>query len=187
MEAQFGRTFAQYPEAQTERLTEANAHRRLRKARSVILMERKGKYIYGRLDLIAFLKRIWPLDQMPSNDSRFDTAEGDIWQHMINNEDWDYDYLFNNRLGLRGSSDDQFFRFLEEMVHPIVRPPDDQEEYASVINNHIMRDGFKLQAHEQISGYQVYRVVRIGSARVEQNVKNLIFAADGPNTTLSDT
>ncbi|MGM1020416.1 MAG: hypothetical protein ACQEXV_07705 [Bacillota bacterium] len=31
---------------------------------------------------------------MPSTDSRFKTASGDIWQHMINNSDWDEVYLY---------------------------------------------------------------------------------------------
>jgi hypothetical protein len=36
---------------------------------------------------------------MPSTDSRFQNAEGDIWQHMVNNSDWDYQYLlYNSRL-----------------------------------------------------------------------------------------
>lgn len=40
---------------------------------------------YGRLDEIPFLKRIYNLSQLPSNDSRFANAEGDIWQHTMNN------------------------------------------------------------------------------------------------------
>jgi hypothetical protein len=37
--------------------------------------------LYGRLEEIAFLSRIWDLDSMPSFDGRFDNATGDIWQH----------------------------------------------------------------------------------------------------------
>jgi very-short-patch-repair endonuclease len=135
--------------------------------------------VSGKLDLVDFLKRAWPLDQMSSTDARFDTAAGDIWQHMVNNDDWSYDYLFGPYLGLMQGSDDQFLRFLEQIVHPLVRGPSDQEQYVSAINKHLARDGFKLQAREQISGYPVYRVVSIGPG-VEERVKNLIFAADGP-------
>lgn len=145
-----------------------------------VLMERKGKWIHGRLDLVAFLKRLWPLDEMPSTDGRFDTAAGDVGQHMINNNDWDYDFLFDGYLGLMGGSDEQFLRFLEEMVHPIVRLSDEQEEFVTTINGYLSKDGFILQPREQISGYSIYRATRLGSSRVEQNVKNLIFAADGP-------
>ncbi|MGB8646505.1 MAG: hypothetical protein WCF84_14800 [Anaerolineae bacterium] len=134
---------------------------------------------WGRLEMITFLKRIWPLEQMPSTDSRFETAEGDIWQHMVNNDDWDLDYLFDY-LGLTGGNDDEFLRFLEEVTHPVVRLPPEQDEFVAFINKHLTKDGFELQPRDQISGYPIYRGVKLGSSGVAQNVKNLIFAADGP-------
>jgi len=33
----------------------------------------------GKLDLLSFLNRIWPLSEMPTNDYRFSDASGDIW------------------------------------------------------------------------------------------------------------
>ena len=51
---------------------------------------------HGRLDLISFLKRIWELSSMPSTDHRFKDAEGDIWQHLINWADWEYEYLLSS-------------------------------------------------------------------------------------------
>lgn len=39
---------------------------------------------HGKLEIISFLKRIWPLDQMPSTDRRFRNATEDIWQHTVN-------------------------------------------------------------------------------------------------------
>jgi very-short-patch-repair endonuclease len=146
----------------------------------LILLEKNSRvFISGRLDLTTFLKRTWPLEQMPSTDSRFRDAEGDIWQHMVNNSDWDYYYLFNY-LGLTKGSDDQFLRFLEELTHPVVRSPEQQSEMVALINKHIERDGFILRAVDQISGFPIYRAGRIGLARVQGSVKNLIFAADGP-------
>jgi very-short-patch-repair endonuclease len=145
----------------------------------ILAEENSAKRISGRLDLTTFLKRIWPLEQMPSTDSRFENAEGDIWQHMINNSDWDYYYLFNY-LGLTSGPDENFLRFVEELTHPVVRPPEQQEELVNLINKHLEKDGFKLQAVDQISGHPVFRAVRIGLARVQGKVKNLIFAADGP-------
>ena len=44
---------------------------------------------YGKLSEINFLKRIYDLKALPSCDSRFDDAEGDIWQHTINNDDYE--------------------------------------------------------------------------------------------------
>lgn len=47
---------------------------------------------YGRLNEIEFLKRIYNLKKMPSTDSIFENAEGDIWQYTLNNDDWDEDH-----------------------------------------------------------------------------------------------
>ena len=43
----------------------------------------------GRLDEQNFLKRIFDVDAMPSHDGRFRTASSDIWQHRVNNNDWE--------------------------------------------------------------------------------------------------
>jgi hypothetical protein len=78
----------------------------------------------GRLEEVAFLARIWPdLQSMPSTDSRFPNAPGDIWQHRVNNYDWDDDWVFDDpRFNLRGGSDERFVDFLSQMLHPLVRP-----------------------------------------------------------------
>lgn len=144
----------------------------------ILLEENQRKFIHGRLDLVDFLKRIWPLEKMPSTDPRFKTAAGDIGQHMINNYDWNYNQLFDECLNLLHGPDIVFLKFVEEATHPLVRVPEDQDLFVSTINEHISKDGFKLHPLEQISGYPVYRAIRTG-ARVKQRVKNLIFAADG--------
>lgn len=74
----------------------------------------------GRLDMISFLKRVWPLDSMPSEDSRFETVEGDIWQHTVNNNDYDESELLYRRLGITDIPDEQFARFLEACLNPVV-------------------------------------------------------------------
>lgn len=145
----------------------------------LIIGEEAGKYFWGKLDFIEFLKRIWPLDNMPSLDPRFKTATEDIHQHMIRNTDWSDHYLFEEYLGLSKSSDEQFLRFLEQLVHPIVRTPENQQEYVSIIDHHLRNDGYQLAAREQISGYPIYRVIKLATG-VNEKVKNLIFAADGP-------
>ena len=47
-------------------------------------------YYYGRLDEIEFLCKLYPLNEMPSNDNRFENARDDIFQHTVNNDDWDF-------------------------------------------------------------------------------------------------
>jgi hypothetical protein len=41
--------------------------------------------VEGGTDLMSFLGRVWPLEQMPSEDYRFKTASGDIHKHMVMN------------------------------------------------------------------------------------------------------
>jgi hypothetical protein len=68
---------------------------------------------HGRLDETGFLGRIWDLGDMPSTDGRFKDAARDIWQHRVNNYDWDDDWVFtDSRFDLMHGPDEAFLRFL---------------------------------------------------------------------------
>jgi hypothetical protein len=115
---------------------------------------------YGKSDLISFLKRTWPLSQMPSHDPRFKDAEGDIWQHSINNDDWTEQELLWNRLKIGEIPDEQFARFLEARVHPLVCPDRERLEYlAESFNKELKNDRFVMQKASEISGRPIYKVV----------------------------
>ncbi|MGG1880698.1 hypothetical protein ABDI30_24490 [Paenibacillus cisolokensis] len=144
--------------------------------------------IAGKYDLIEFLNRIWDLDSMPSKDSRFENATGDIWQHMINNDDFDEVYLYEKYLELMTATDEVFIKFLEQVVHPLVRHQDEQDEYIQFINKHLANDGYKFSLADNISGFPVYRIDEALDG-VKGSVKNLIFAAVGqkPEIVISDS
>ncbi|MEA5550526.1 hypothetical protein VB713_05955 [Anabaena cylindrica UHCC 0172] len=139
--------------------------------------------IHGKLDLIDFLKRIWSLDTMPPSDKYFKSATQEITQRMVMTHEWDYHHLFNSYLGLTDSSDEILFRFIEEVTHPLVQELEIQKFLVNLINNHLVKDGYRLEAKEEISGLPIYKVVKIGSG-VSGNIKNLIFAANGPKPEL---
>ena len=87
--------------------------------RRKIVQALAGVCWYGDLDEIEFLSRLYKLDQLPSNDERYKDAAGDIYQHRMNNEDWDDLWIFSDdRFDLRTGSDETFLRFLAESVHP---------------------------------------------------------------------
>ena len=111
---------------------------------------------HGRLDYMDFLKRVWSLDEMPSEDHRFNTATTDIATHM-GFGDWDNSHLLLERLRLARGPDDEFLRFLEAVVHPLV-VPDESEALALVaaINRSLERDGYHLVEVDRISGKRVY-------------------------------
>lgn len=110
----------------------------------------------GRLEDIDFLKRLYNLESIPSNDPRFENAELDIWQHTVNN-DWDSDWVFKDpRFGLHSGSDAPLLRFLVEMVHPAVRTADDVSTLVSGLNEALAPDGYELYEQSMISGRPIF-------------------------------
>ena len=120
---------------------------------------------HGRLDCLDFLKRVWPLDEMPSQDSRFKTATADIATH-VRFGDWDDAHLLLERLSLARDADDRFMRFIEMVVHPLVVP--DETEAVSLVravNGHLEGDGFHLVETDRISGKPAFGVRTVSFVR----------------------
>ena len=120
---------------------------------------------HGCLDCIDFLKRVWPLDEMPSEDHRFRTATHDIATHM-GFGDWDYSHLLLERLKLAGGPDDDFLRFIETAVHPLVVPDETAAlSLVAAINGPLERDGYHLAETDRISGKPIYGATPTGFVR----------------------
>lgn len=133
----------------------------------------------GKLDTISFLKRIWPLESMPSQDSRFGNAEGDIWQHTVNNNDYDDSTLLYQRLKVTSIPDEQFIKFLETCMLPIVaRDPGRIEELAAMFNGYLPHDGFRAEAVGVVSGRRIFKIVNAtGAAGVTQTYEIVLSFA----------
>ena len=106
-----------------------------------------------------FLNSIWNLSEMPSEDSRYSNAEGDIHQHMINNSDWDFDYLFEKRLKLY-DDDTIFIKFSEAVISPSYR-----KNYMEIvglvveINDILEKDKLQLSIYEYAeNGFPIYKI-----------------------------
>jgi hypothetical protein len=114
----------------------------------------------GRLDQEAFLDRVVDLDSLPSTDSRYDTARGDLRQHTLNNDDWDADWVFSYEpLALVAGPPNRFVRFLEELVHPVVRPDTDEARaLVTELNDLIRPDGVALTEVGKIGNRSVWKV-----------------------------
>lgn len=112
----------------------------------------------GRLDEDDFLSRLYDLNSLPSDDTRFESAAGDIWQHQVNNRDWNADWVFyDSRFNLLRGSDEEFLRFLCETIHPSVRPnTEEAQRLAELYNEQLRRDGWELYARNEISGRPVF-------------------------------
>jgi hypothetical protein len=107
---------------------------------------------------IDFLGRLYDLKSLPSYDTRFETADGDIWQHRQNNFDWPDDWIFGDpRFNLIGCPDAEFLRFICEMVHPVVRP--DAIEASAIVshlNEQLELVGWRLVEDQKIAGRAIY-------------------------------
>lgn len=112
----------------------------------------------GRLDESEFLSRIYELTALPSTDGRFPNAAGDIWQHRVNNYDWDEYWVFHDsRFGLMNGDDEMLLRFLCETLHPVVRSdPTEVERLRQTFNEHLAKDGFQLVERTRMSGKPVF-------------------------------
>jgi len=108
----------------------------------------------GVLDDLDFLERIFDLSALPSHDNRFPNAAGDVWQHRINNDDWEDDWVYSDpRLDLVGCPTPTFLQFLCEMVHPVVRP--DTEEAMKLVghfNDQLRQEGWELCEAARMAG-----------------------------------
>ena len=120
---------------------------------------KKATYIYyGRLTEVDFLKKIYPIDTMPSTDSRFPNAGADIWQHTVNNDDWEPDWIFDDdRFGLLKGDDETFLNFICAVFHP-----ENRYEQGYWINclekiKPLLRaDGYEIYECDTISNRSVY-------------------------------
>ncbi len=118
----------------------------------------RGVDIYGRLEETEFLSRLYDLEKLPSSDSRFKDAAGDIWQHRVNNYDWEDGWVFDDsRFNLRDGDDEILLRFLGEIVHPVVRPDIlESTQLVQQLNQCLENDGFRLVEATRLSGKPVY-------------------------------
>jgi len=117
----------------------------------------------GRFGEHEFLARLYNLKEMPSTDNRFSDAAGDIWQHRVRNpDDWADDWVFyDRRFQLLQVPDEEFLRFLCEMVHPLVQPdPREVERILEIVNPLLARDGWEIREQTRVSGRPIFAAVR---------------------------
>jgi len=113
---------------------------------------------FGRLEEHEFLTRLYDLKEMRSLDSRFYDAEGEIWQHTVNNDDYPNDWVFmDERFQLANGTDEIYLKFISEIFHPEVRIEKGfWKELLSEINQLLQNDGYELYPAEKISNRDIY-------------------------------
>lgn len=126
-----------------------------------------GISLSGADDLIDFLRRFWPIDQMrgPGNegwDTR--TLAETLVQHAVRNDDWTNEGIME-AVGARTTSQTTLFDFLEAVVHPEIREATEQGALIECLNPILQRDGFAFAHSGAMSGYPVYAIRPFESIR----------------------
>jgi len=115
---------------------------------------------------------------MPSSDSRFKDAYGDIWQHRINNFDWENDWIFtDNRFNFSNCDDATFLMFLCEMLHPIVRSDTTEvTKLLQMFNDNLTNDNFEIVEKTKISNRPIFvgRHKLLGKSSIEKSKQEII-------------
>lgn len=112
----------------------------------------------------------------------FKTFTDDVYQHYVNDPDWN-NFELLEKCGALTCTQDRFFSLLNNLLDPIVRQGPEQESLAKALNEVLRHDGFGVIVTDQVSGRPVYGVRRLGSG-VAGAVKNLIFASVGAKPEL---
>lgn len=122
---------------------------------------------FGESHDIDFLSRIYDLDQLPSFDSRFHTAREDIAQHRFNNDDWENDWIYDDRrFQLLDGPTDTFLQFLCQTVDPLTRR--DQtlvKKMISDFNDQLSPCGWELVETERIAGRPRFKARQLGRSQ----------------------
>jgi len=125
----------------------------------------------GTGDIIPFLETIWPLRTMPSEDPRFNDAYADAVQHLLNNSDWDIDYIFLTRFKLL-DDDEKYSAFLDAIVSPAVRQNEDE-----IIKYILLIEPF-IAKYEYIFAVENHTEANLPVYKLKENVEGADFLFD---------
>lgn len=135
---------------------------------------------HGRLTEIEFLKKLYPLDEMPSSfDTRCKNAGDEIWRHTVANNDWNSDWFFeDDRFELLKGSDDALLKFLCAVFHPENRNETGRwQVFLAKINEFMRNDGYELYDNgERISRRSIYKWRKLTSEEIASAGRFLPFS-----------
>lgn len=108
--------------------------------------------------IMTFLESIWELDIMVAENRSFSDAQEEIQQHMVRNNDWSYEYLFIERLGLL--NDNKIFKnFLEQLLHPVFRSNRDEiMMYYLVLSPYLEKENYAFVITGEENGFPLYEI-----------------------------
>ena len=119
----------------------------------------------GALDDIDFLRKLWPIDTLPSPSPRLDEYQmaDYLRRHFFLNDDF-YNSQVLELLGIYDCSQAKFILLLEGVLDPLTREIPEQADLAARLNRHLAHDGFRIDEAGKMSGSPIYKVRYLGSA-----------------------
>lgn len=129
--------------------------------------------------IISFLESIWDLSSMESWDSRYNDATGEFIQHLINNDDYSYDYLFKERLNLF-EDEDKFIKFIELTLSPQYRETVDEiEQYVYLLHPYLEQENLSLTIERYDVNYDDAPIYKI-TEKIDNNYPSNLKTNDIP-------
>lgn len=110
-------------------------------------------------NIIKFLDGMLNLKALPSEDGRYNTAYEDAYQHLVNNYDWEYEYVLTVRFNIIDNTE-TFIEFLNRIINPDNRNgKDDIMKYYLMINPYLEKQNLSFKAVQlDANGLTVYKV-----------------------------
>ena len=111
------------------------------------------------INIIKFLDEMFELKSLPSEDDRYSNAYDDAYQHLINNYDWEYEYVLTERFSIIEDSN-TFINFLNKIIHPNIRNNEDEiTRYYLLINPYLEKENlnFSLDSYNE-KGLSIFEV-----------------------------
>ena len=135
--------------------------------------------------IVEFLEMIWELRAMPSTDDRFHTAYEDAWQHLVRNDDWEYEYVFLDRFTSTYRDVEIFKKFVSFSVHPsLFASEEERRKLIETINTELARAGYRLIGTDYFEQRIVYSLAP--ASEVHDQLPEDIAANTIPITTVHE-
>jgi hypothetical protein len=111
------------------------------------------------IDAPDFYGRFFDLKELPSTDSRFPDAAGDMWQHTVNNFDWSEDDIISDpRFSPLQLSDDAFTKFINAALDRETRPREELEMLVTAIRPVVAHAGAYIVTREEFGVFEGYKL-----------------------------
>ena len=116
--------------------------------------------------IVEFLEMICELRTIPSLDNRFQTAYEDAWQHLVRNDDWEYNYVFLDRFPSIYKDWEVFKKFISFCVHPsLFSKEEERRELVEKINAELAKVGFRLMGTDYFEKRIIYTMTSAAEVR----------------------